>query len=172
MAAFPTNDQYLTITTKRTIPDAETALTGQWTATAASKTLVGTASLALTEIGGDAGIGNPTTLTQIGAWLLDKTNNELRRISDVVSNTIVVLESGFTNAQVATTLYYVPQSKAAQIGIACAAGGGLVNNEALPVNGFVNYGSDQGTDYFINPLLVDGSSGTLKVSILYNGSGV
>ena len=169
--SFPTNDQYLTITTERTIPDIDVALTGTWAAAALGKTLVGTGTLALTEIGGDAGLGAASSMTQIGAWILDKTNNELREIADVVSNTIVVLKSGFTNAQVGTTLYYVPQSHASALGIACAAGGGKVNNETLPVNGFVNFGSDQGSDYFCNPVLVDGSSGELKVSIMYNGSG-
>jgi len=168
MATYKTNDQLITVTTKRTVPDIQQTLTGTFTAASGSKYILGTGSLLFSEVGGDQGVGYPSTA--VTGWLLDLTNSEFRKIVDVLSNTECVIQSAFSNAQSGATLYYVPESKATALGIACVPGGGIVNGTTLPAGFFNNYGSDQDTGYSCDPLLIDGSGGAIQVSIMYKGS--
>lgn len=155
-----TNENIVSITTKRTFPELQTTLTGTNTVAANVKFITGTGTTYLSQIGGDGGVGQPATPSALG-WLIDLTNSEIRRIDSVVDNTHVVLETGFTNAQVGTTLYYHPISKYQQMGFLCSAGGGSINSVVLPANGFMNFGSDLDSKYSVAPVIVDGSGGTI-----------
>lgn len=165
--SFPTNDQIISIATKRVIPDNYTTLTGTITASAGSRFVTGTGTLFLTEIGGDRGVGNPSKPAE--GWLVDLTGNELRRIQDVIDNTHLVLESGFTGALAGAACNYVIGSRTKFMGVACSAGGGTLNTIALPAAFSANYGNEADSNYTVDPMIADGTGGTIIVTLQYAG---
>lgn len=167
--SYPTNDQFITVTTKRTIPDQQTALTGTVSAVAGAVTVVGVGTIFQTEIGsGISQVQAPSKVAQNG-FLVDLTNSELRRVSQVIDDTTLLLESGFTNALAGATIYYVPSSKAKFMGITCNTATVTVNGATLPAGQSINYGNENDSTYVVDPLLVDASGGSASVTIQYAG---
>tara|TARA_R110000803_G_scaffold113886_5_gene182336 strand:+ start:977 stop:1453 length:477 start_codon:yes stop_codon:yes gene_type:complete len=77
---------------------ASTNATGTFTAGAGNKILTGSGTSFNSEL-------------QSGGWLVDLTNEEVRQIEFVNSDTEVQLYTGFASAQAATTLGYISRSK-------------------------------------------------------------
>lgn len=149
--------KYYDITTDEDTVPASSAVTGTWTAGANVKRLVGTSTLALSEL-------------RRGDALFDDTNDQIRIIADVQDNTNVILEKGFTNALSGATLKL---SKFGSRQISVRASGDVTiidkyDNSTLLLDGdsFTPKAKKNGQ---VEQFIVDpGASGTAKVEIVEN----
>jgi hypothetical protein len=163
MATNYGNTKVLSITTKTTIPEPYQTLTG--TMTSVGRIVTGTGTTFTTEIGGgDSTIGLPTIVA--GGWLFSISNMEVRQIKDVVSNTQIILEQGFTADVSGVAVLYVPDSRVMQMSWVATAAGAIVDGVTLVQNEGSGVGftaSDNAR--ILAPVVVDGSGGTLHVTI-------
>ncbi len=151
------NSTFLKITDHRTVPFNSTK-TGTFSAAAGSVWVVGTATLFTEEL-------------QVGGWLVDLTNDEIRKIAGIGNNTSLNLVSGFTNALSLADVVYVGPSLARTIQI-------VVDNAAVTIDGSTTVAnipfiwdkaskdnSHKSLD-FIDPVIVNATSHNAWILIL------
>lgn len=143
--ASPASQRY---STADTCPVLSTTLTGTVTAPALSKSIVGTGTLFLTEL----------PLNQPYGFMVDLTNKEVRRITDVDDNTHLWLEAGFTNALSADAFIVCPVSGAQRIDIQGESGTGAVDGVPMPSNDTITYQSSEHGIGYQRPLVVESAS--------------
>ncbi len=165
MATNYANTKLSAYTTIDTAPNRYQTLTG--TVVSSGVFVVGTGTLFLTEIGGDQGVGFPSTSSYIDSWLFNGTN-EVRRIVGVVDNTHLVLEAAFTVnlAGGAGSVKWIPASRTMQMSWICIAGGGIVDGVTLGANEGGGSGYTASTpNRTVDEIVIDGRAGTVDVTI-------
>lgn len=169
MATQYTNDQTDLYTTIDTAPDRYITKTGSISSTGMIVTGIGT--LFTTEIGGGSNqVGLPTLISGEFGYLFNGTD-EVRKIKSVVSDTLLVLENGFTSNLIASLVKFVPQPKAIQTSYLNQTAGNTVNGVAIPANGFSGFGFTSPTEFVVDPIIINGSTGNgIIITKLYQGS--
>lgn len=157
MANFK-NTNYLPITAKQTLP---TNVAGTGTLSTEGINVVGDGTLFLSEM-------------QVGSWLVDLTQNEIRKVVRVDSDTSAVLDVAFSSDLAAlTAVDVIPSSslgvKAISVGIKSGLADGEIDGEVFS-NGYditFSKDSNQATSQrdLIDPIIVDGT-GTTIISII------
>lgn len=167
MSSYTNSNNYL-ITTLETLP-LSSSLTGTVSVVNTKTAVVGVATLFTTEIGysgSDISIQS-TSPTKLG-WLWDTTNGEIRRITDVLSATLLYIEEPFTNNLAGATVKLVPVSRYKAIEWTdTGGGGGEVNGIALSPaeSGGVFAGDFRNTN--VDPIIFDGTGGDIAVTVSY-----
>lgn len=115
------------------------------------------------------GTGTAFASTDIGGWLWDKTNNEIRKIVAVKSTTELVLRDMFSNNSGPGVGYnIIPKSSIKELGwVNAGAATATIDGETIPVGAYTSWdkGSllQRGPDDFIDPILIttNGGAGTI-----------
>lgn len=169
MPTFQTTDQVFTVSTKRVIPDDAVVLTG--TMFTNGQSVVGSGTLFTTEIGAAwvGAVGSPSKL-QINGWLYSPTNSEVRKIKEVVSDTLLILYSGFSiNVAAGAQVQFVKPSRVKFLGIANALGGAIIDGATAPAGFTVNFGDNGNSPYIVDPIVIDSTANPSVVSIQSQG---
>ena len=151
------NSFFDSITDKRTVPYNQ-ALTGTYAIAAGSKNVVGTVTRFITEL-------------KKGDWLIDLTNDEIRRVTSIQSNTLATIDSAFTNAIAAET-DFTPASRLVEISVVIPSGvaPGEIDGKALPAGTPVSWGkgSREGSAVrdLVDPIIVDAVGSSMLVQTL------
>lgn len=127
--------------------------------------VTGENSLFLSEIGGDAGLGNASK--QLGNQFLFNGLNEVRRITAVVDNTHLTIDKAFSGDMSNASVRVIAAPKAMRV-TAVTASGGKVDNLALVPNVPAEFGT-QGDNAPVHPmpLIIDGTGGTVQTTAFY-----
>lgn len=166
--AIPTNAPFISFTTLDTFPLSE-SLTGTVTSPNNSTAVIGVGTLFLTEIGGGNANDLSTPNKNVSLGYLWNGTTEYRRITSVFSDTILYIESEFTVSLAASTVRHIPESRAMSISWEDVSGGGGKINGVTLISG--EYGEAivvEFTNRPIQPVIVDGSSGTIHVLASYS----
>ncbi len=120
------------------------------------------------------GFGTDNTLLEIGGWIYDSTNCEVRKIKDVYALPSIAgnvsqridLEVAFTNTLDAVALYYIPNNVFYKLKLINESSSVVakidgVNFPALQVKDYWN-------DYGLAPIALDGNSGSVDVEYWYS----
>lgn len=145
-----------------TAPDKFTTLTGSMTTNGVFVTGAGT--LFLTEIGGDAGVGQPTK-SAAGGWIFNGTD-EVRQITAVVDNTHLTINKAFTVDIVAgRVVKYVAPSRSKQMSFVTISGTVLVDGVTMASSEGSGWGDTTNTNMrTVDPVIIDSSAGVAHVT--------
>lgn len=160
---MPTNytkNQVYQLTTLTSVP---APTTGTGTIETAGKVVIGTGTLFSTEL-------------PAGSFVLSLAAGELRKVVKVNSNTSAILDYAFSAPIAAlSTLYFIPEDKThiAEISAIAATGAGAFDINGVVWPEAVEYKASKanrermsGVD-FVDPIIVDGTGSTVKVSLIY-----
>jgi hypothetical protein len=161
MTNFKNDNFYQIINEKQSIPISSTI--------AGTIKTVGTAVVGI----GTAFISKDTL--RRGFWIVDLTNNEVRKIDTVLSDTVAYLEESFTsNFAPGTTAQVIPKKslniKKISIGINPIYANGAVDGTPFISGDTVVFGKDgnsrRGVVDFIDPIIADATGTTMDVTKL------
>lgn len=150
------NSNYKYITDKRTVPFNETA-TG--TASTNGKRVDGVATAFKTEL-------------QAGSWIVDLTNDEIRQVDNVVSDTVAYLTEAFTTDLVLGAFEIIKNSNCAVVSISVQVPSGAatdaeVDGETFPKGTSLTFSKDSRDSNkskdFIDPIIVDATGTSVQV---------
>jgi len=148
------NSTYYSTSALGTAPPTQ-AKTG--TITSTGKIVYGTNTKFLTEL-------------VVGGYIFRSGTAEIRQIASIVSDTQLYLEEKFaTNITPAIAVAYVPPSRAVSIAIFGDGAAGTVNGVALKAGEkveFNKYSGSQPGSLYVDPVVVNGTGGLLKITIL------
>lgn len=153
------NSNYKYITDKRTVPFNETA-TG--TASTNGKRVDGVATAFKTEL-------------QAGSWIVDLTNDEIRQVDNVVSDTVAYLTEAFTLDLVLGAFEIIKNSNCAVVSISVqvlssAATDIAIDGETFPKGASITFSKDSRdttkSKDFVDPIILDATGSTAMLLIM------
>lgn len=102
------------------------------------------------------------TELKIGDWLVDFTNNELRKIVEIISNDNLTVNYNFSNTVAAASVITTIGSSYVEQSIVFNPTAGLVDGVALPANIGFSWGKQgrttSGDKDFVDPIIVDATA--------------
>jgi hypothetical protein len=123
-------------------------MTGTVTTAAGQAIIQGTATLFTTEFA-------------VGDYLFNGTN-EVRKITSIYSDTLMYVDYAFTNPLVGALVKRVQGSRSQQGGLLAVANGAIWNGITFTAGESQNWGSDLDSNRVIDPIVVDGTGGTVR----------
>jgi hypothetical protein len=153
------NTDYFAVTGKQSIPE-NVSKTG--TIETIGKAVIGTSTLFKTEI-------------QAGSWIVDESQDELRKVVHVESDTLAYLDNAFTSDIAAlTTPSVIPRTslniKSISVSISPLLADeeveGVAFNAGAAMSWAKNGMDNRGIYGFIDPIIVDGTGTVINVAIL------
>ncbi len=158
MANFK-NSLYYLVTGKQTVP---ANANGTGTIVTVGTAVEGTGTLFTTEM-------------PVGSWLVDMTQYEIRKVIRVDSDTRAYVSNAFTSDISTVAPAIIPAAKAHPTAIAVSVPAGLtagkIDNVAFAPGSAISFSKDS-RDHsaardIIDPIIVDGTSTTMQILILY-----
>jgi len=147
------NSGYYSLAAKSTVPASSTK-TG--TVSTAGKNVTGTGTLFRSEL-------------KPGDWIVDLSQDEVRKVDEIRDNTFLVLDSAFTADLVGAALVVV-RSRVKQVSIGNTGGtNGEIDGVAIIPGQTVNFqknGKNPDGKDFIDPVIVDPASTTIIIQNL------
>ncbi len=164
MATNYNNDKIISYSSEvNTAPDKYTTLTGNFSTTGVM-VYGGGGSLFTTEIASPVSgkIGNPSINNGYG-YLFNNVN-EVRKIKQVISDTILVLENAFT-VDFAGAVKYVPPSRSKQMSFVQISGTVIIDGVALSSSEGSGWGDTANQNMkTLDPIVIDASGGSIHIS--------
>lgn len=171
MATVPTNLPFISYTTLDTFPLSE-SVSGTVSATTTATAVTGVGTAFKTDIGYSNTNDLSAVMSSESLGYLWNGTDEYRKISDVISDTVLFIESPFTVALAGATVRHIPESRAMSIGwvdaTATSIGGGKVNNITLVAGEYEEGNVHEFTNNPLKPIIVDGTGGTVHVLVSYS----
>lgn len=152
MATNYKNTVYSRSTGHDTFP-ASKAKTGTITTTNAydGKRVIGTSTLFTTEL-------------EIGGWIVDIAHDEIRKITNILTDTNLTIDHAFSNSLTGLALKYVPPSDSVELSVVFSGASGKIDGQLLPANIGFSFGKtgrdNSAVRDFIDPLIID-ATGTV-----------
>lgn len=161
MSNFKNDNFYQITNTKQSVPVSGT-ITGTIKTVGTAVVGVGTFFISKAEL-------------RRGFWIVDLTNNEVRKIDTVLSNTMAYLEEAFTNDfSPGTTAQVIPKKslniKMISVGINPLYGNGAIDGATFISGDTVTFGKDgnsrRGVFDFVDPIIIDATGTVVDVTKL------
>ena len=160
--AFSSNAPILNYTTLDTFPLSE-ALTG--TATSTGTIVVGVGTLFTTEIGYN---GDDSTIERkLDLGYIWNGADEWRQVTDVISDTLLYIESAFTAPLAATTISRIPTCRATQVQYNMVTGGSIDGVASISTTQSGTWKIAEFTNKPIQPHIIDGAIGKVNLIVTY-----
>lgn len=110
---------------------------------------------------------------EVGGWIFDMANYEMRKVTAISSQTALKIESAFTTPLAAATLKYVDSSNlvSIRVKIPSASSNGIVDSTTLPAGEEIVFTkssrerSSLNLD-FVDPIIVNGTGTTVLITTL------
>lgn len=159
MANFK-NSNYFTVTGKQTVP---ANANGTGTIETVGKAVKGTGTLFTTEM-------------PVGSWLVDESQDEIRIVTSVTSDTLAYVSNPFTTdipALTTPSIIAAKDAKAVSIAVAIPAGlaAGEIDGVAFAGGSSIAFSKDSrdhsASRDLVDPLIVDGTGTTMQILIQY-----
>jgi hypothetical protein len=151
------NTFFDSITDKRSIPYNST---GTGTIETIGNNLRGAGTLFKTEL-------------KVGSWIVSLTQDEVRKVISIESDTAATLQAGFTvDIAAASALVYCPPSRYVEISVVIPPGlaAGEIDGKALPAGVPVGWGKGSrersATRDLVDPIIVDAADTTMLIQTL------
>lgn len=160
MATNYKNTKYFIVTGKQTVP---ANANGTGTIETVGKAVKGTGTAFTTEM-------------PVGSWLVDESQDEIRKVISVTSDTLAYLDAPFTSDIAALTtpsIIEAKDTKAVSIAVAIPAGlaAGEIDGVAFAAGSSISFSKDSrdhsASRDLVDPLIVDGTGTTMQVLIQY-----
>lgn len=148
MATNYNNAQSYSYTTVDCFPDLKQLKSGTVSQAASTAIIIGVGTLFTTEF-------------LVGDYIFNNSN-EVRKITSIYSDTLMYTDYPFTVALAGAALYRVPASRTQQGGLLAVANGAIWNGITFTAGESQNWGSDLDSNRVIDPIVVDGTVGTVR----------
>ena len=162
MAIVLSNAPILQYTTLNTFP-LSVSLTG--TATSTGTIVVGVGTLFTTEIGYNGDDNSIVRKPDLG-YIWDGAN-EWRQVTDVISDTLLYIESPFTTPLSADTIKRIPTCRATQVEYYSQSADGSIDSIPLKTDQFGVWKISEFTNKPIQPHIIDGGSVGIVLTVTY-----
>jgi hypothetical protein len=160
--AFSSNAPILQYNSLDTFPLSE-ALTG--TATSTGTIVVGVGTLFTTEIGYNGDDNSIVRKPDLGyIW---NGNDEWRQVTDVISDTLLYIESAFTTPLAATDISRIPTCRATMVEYYSNTATGTIDGVDIKFDEFGTWKISEFTNKPIQPHIINGTSGAIVLTITY-----
>lgn len=155
---YPKNSNYFLITDKRTIPFNQA---GTGTLKTVGTTVLGTGTLFATEM-------------PAGSWVVDLTQDEVRRVTRVDSNTRAYLSQEFTvDLAASTAVDLIPRNNDRAVSISvqipAGSGDGEIDGQVMPEGTSLTFSKDSrshsGGRDLVDPIIVDATGTEMQILI-------
>jgi hypothetical protein len=97
----------------------------------------------------------------VGDYLFNGTD-EVRRVTSIYSDTLMYVDYAFTNPLVGALVKRVQGSRSQQGGLLAVSNGAIWNGITFTAGESQNWGSDLDSNRVIDPIVVDGTGGTVR----------